>query len=106
MNAVVIQEVRAFLASGRRRQSYVTTQTKTVAVEEKPVPEIGDNELLVKIEYLAVNPTDWKRASIFLVFGGSPILTHRSNRREIHHPWVSSPQHPVASDEANLTPRL
>ena len=71
MNAVVIQEVRAFLASGRHHRCQVTPQNKTVAVEEKPVPEIGDNELLVKTEYLAVNPTDWKRTSN-LAFGVSP----------------------------------
>lgn len=63
MGAVVIQEVRVFRASGHRRPYRATPQTKTVAVEEKPVPEVGDNELLVKVEYVAVNPTDWKRMS-------------------------------------------
>jgi NADPH:quinone reductase-like Zn-dependent oxidoreductase len=31
-------------------------------VEEKPVPGIGDNELLIKVQYVAVNPSDWKSA--------------------------------------------
>lgn len=70
MKAVVVQEVwRAFLVSGIIGADARAIQTKTVAVEEKPVPEIGDNELLVKVECAAVNPTDWKRTS--RVFSGS-----------------------------------
>ena len=43
-------------------------------MEEKPIPEIGDNELLIKVEYAAVNPTDWKRRSRLSVFGENPFF--------------------------------
>jgi len=41
-------------------KAVVVQETKTVVLGEKPVPEIGDNEILIKVEYVAVNPTDWK----------------------------------------------
>ncbi|WWD15642.1 hypothetical protein CI109_100064 [Kwoniella shandongensis] len=34
-----------------------------VSVKEIPVPEIADDEVLVKVEYAAQNPTDWKHAA-------------------------------------------
>ena len=71
MKAVVVQEV-----SRSRLPAPILTytpQTKTVAVEEKPGPEIGDNELLVKVEYAAVNPTDWKRMSHSFTLDEIPI---------------------------------
>ena len=38
-----------FLASGHYRRHQVTTpQTRTIAVEEKQVPDIGGNEPLIK----------------------------------------------------------
>ncbi|KAF9785082.1 hypothetical protein BJ322DRAFT_1020683 [Thelephora terrestris] len=47
-------------------------QTKTVAVEERPTPEIGDNKLLIKVEYAAANPTDRKRTPRLFVFDEPP----------------------------------
>lgn len=36
---------------------------KKATVQEIPVPEIDDDEVLVKVVALAQNPTDWKRTS-------------------------------------------
>ena len=35
----------------------------SVKAEERPIPPVGDNEILVKVAAIAVNPTDWKRTS-------------------------------------------
>ena len=47
----------------RTMKALITQSDKTAKVEEVPVPEIDDNEVLVKVVALAQNPTDWKRAS-------------------------------------------
>ena len=44
-------------------KAFVTQADKTAKVEEIPVPEIDDDEVLVKVTALAQNPTDWKRMS-------------------------------------------
>ena len=36
----------------------------TVKAEERPIPTIGENEILVKVSAIAINPTDWKRMFI------------------------------------------
>ena len=36
----------------------------TIKTEERPIPTVGENEALVKVSAIAVNPTDWKRAFI------------------------------------------
>lgn len=41
-------------------KALITQPDKTAKVEEVPVPEIDDNEVLVKVVALAQNPTDWK----------------------------------------------
>lgn len=33
------------------------------SVKEVPVPQLGENEILVKVEYYAQNPTDWKHTA-------------------------------------------
>ncbi|WWC61459.1 uncharacterized protein I303_104043 [Kwoniella dejecticola CBS 10117] len=38
-------------------------------VRDIPVPEIGDNEVLVKVAYVAQNPTDWKHAAFISLEG-------------------------------------
>nr|XP_019013228.1 uncharacterized protein I206_01293 [Kwoniella pini CBS 10737]OCF52009.1 hypothetical protein I206_01293 [Kwoniella pini CBS 10737] len=38
-------------------------------VKEVPIPEIGENEVLVKVAYVSLNPTDWKHASFVSVDG-------------------------------------
>lgn len=43
-------------------KALITEETKTVKVEEIPVPEIDENDVLVKNEAIALNPTDWKRS--------------------------------------------
>lgn len=45
-------------------KSLITQETKTVAVEEIPVPEIDEDEVLIKNVAIALNPTDWKRMSL------------------------------------------
>ena len=42
-------------------KALVTQSDKTAAVTEVPVPDIDDDEVLVKVTALAQNPTDWKR---------------------------------------------
>jgi len=38
----------------------VVQEGKTVAVHECPIPTLEDNDILVKVEAIAQNPTDWK----------------------------------------------
>ncbi|WRT67069.1 uncharacterized protein IL334_004035 [Kwoniella shivajii] len=40
-----------------------------IAVQEIPVPKLDENEVLVKVEYIAQNPTDWKHAAFVSVPG-------------------------------------
>ena len=35
--------------------------TKEIAVEDVPIPELGPGEVLVKVHATSVNPIDWKR---------------------------------------------
>jgi NADPH:quinone reductase-like Zn-dependent oxidoreductase len=42
------------------RAVIVQTDT-TIRTEERPIPAVGENEILVKVSAIAVNPTDWKR---------------------------------------------
>ena len=44
-------------------RALVTQADKTAKVVEVPVPEIADDEVLVKVVAVAQNPTDWKRMS-------------------------------------------
>jgi len=34
----------------------------TVKTEDRPVPTVGENEILVKVSAIAINPTDWKHS--------------------------------------------
>lgn len=38
-------------------------QNKTNAVQEVPIQTPGENEILVRVKAIAINPTDWKRSS-------------------------------------------
>ncbi|OCF71937.1 enoyl reductase [Kwoniella mangroviensis CBS 8886] len=33
-----------------------------ISIQEKPVPQLEENEVLIKVDYAAQNPTDWKHA--------------------------------------------
>lgn len=44
-------------------QAFVTQADHTARLTEIPVPDIDDEEVLVKVTALAQNPTDWKRTS-------------------------------------------
>ena len=59
-------------------QAFVTQQGKTAQVQEIPVPEIDDNEVLVKTVAVAQNPTDWKCTSTIYVFANYPWLSDAS----------------------------
>lgn len=55
-----------------KMKALITEETKTAKVEEIPVPEIDDDDVLVKTEAIALNPTDWKRSyslRVLLKFG-------------------------------------
>ena len=43
-------------------KAYVTREGHKAAVQEVPVPTIDDDEVLVKVIAVALNPTDWMRA--------------------------------------------
>jgi len=47
-------------------RAVIVQADKTVKTEERPVPTVGENEILVKVFAIAINPTDWKRAYIFV----------------------------------------
>lgn len=62
-----------------KMKALITEETKTAKVEEIPVPEIDDDDddVLVKTEAIALNPTDWKRPyslRVLLKFGLSKLL--------------------------------
>ncbi|KIW00170.1 uncharacterized protein PV09_08212 [Verruconis gallopava] len=42
-------------------RALITKEGKTAGVETVPVPQPGDGEILVKVHYVAQNPTDWKQ---------------------------------------------
>ena len=37
-------------------------QDKTNAVQDLPIQVPGENEVLVEVKAVAINPTDWKRS--------------------------------------------
>ncbi|KZT71136.1 GroES-like protein [Daedalea quercina L-15889] len=41
-------------------KALVVREGKTIAVEDHPVPQLGDDDVLVKVVAVAQNPTDWK----------------------------------------------
>lgn len=45
-------------------RALIVQADKTVKTEERPIPTVGENEILVKVSAIAVNPTDWKRTFI------------------------------------------
>ena len=50
----------------------------TVRTEERPIPTIGENEILVKVSAIAVNPTDWKRTLLSIAIQNTlDARTHR-----------------------------
>merc|ERR1711977_361596 len=42
-------------------RAFITKGNKIAAVENVPIPEPAEGEILVKIHYIAQNPTDWKQ---------------------------------------------
>ncbi|KAK7694089.1 hypothetical protein QCA50_003665 [Cerrena zonata] len=48
------------MAVPTKMQALITKETKSVKVEEILVPEIDDNDVLIKNDAIALNPTDWK----------------------------------------------
>lgn len=44
-------------------RALITQADKTVKVQEVPVPEIDEWEILVKVVAVAQNPTDWQCVS-------------------------------------------
>ncbi|KAH8103529.1 GroES-like protein [Cristinia sonorae] len=50
-------------------KAVITTAEKSIAVQEVPVPEISENEILVKTTAIAQNPADWKLVKYMTVPG-------------------------------------
>ena len=46
----------------KTHRAVIVQADTTVKTEERPIPTVGENEILVKVSAIAVNPTDWKRA--------------------------------------------
>lgn len=51
----------------RTHRAVIVQADKTVKTEERPVPTVGENEILVKVSAIAINPTDWKRMRIHII---------------------------------------
>lgn len=45
----------------KTHRAVIVQADKTTRAEERPIPTVGENEILVKVSALAINPTDWKR---------------------------------------------
>ena len=46
----------------KTHRAVIVQADTTVKTEERPVPTVGENEILIKVSAIAINPTDWKRA--------------------------------------------
>jgi len=46
----------------KTHQAVIVQADTTIKTEERPVPSISDNEILVKVSAIAINPSDWKHA--------------------------------------------
>lgn len=42
-------------------RAVIVQEDATIKTEERPIPTVGENEILVKVSAIAINPTDWKR---------------------------------------------
>ena len=49
-------------------KAQVVQADKTIRIEDKPVPAVGDDEVLARVIAVAQNPTDWKRKSFIPYF--------------------------------------
>lgn len=67
-------------------KALVTQVGLTTKVEEVPVPEINDNEVLVKVVAVALNPTDWKRA--FSSFRETLIILNFATQMWLWRPFL------------------
>lgn len=47
----------------KTHRAVIVQADTTVKTEERLVPTVGENEILVKVSAIAINPTDWKRTS-------------------------------------------
>lgn len=56
MSTTIPQTMKALVAS---------EQKGSATVREVPVPQLDDNEVLIKVQHAAQNPTDWKHEAFF-----------------------------------------
>ncbi|WVQ71505.1 hypothetical protein IAR50_001044 [Cryptococcus sp. DSM 104548] len=50
-------------------KAWVQNDSSALSIQEVPVPELKANQVLVKVQYAAQNPTDWKHAGFLSVPG-------------------------------------
>ena len=48
----------------KTHRAVIVQADMTVMTEERPTPTVDENEILVRVSAIAINPTDWKRTSI------------------------------------------
>ncbi len=73
MQALVLVEVRAKLPDlGVFLMPYYK-QGSQVAIQDHPVPVVGDDDILVKNIAVAQNPTDWKCKPVLWSPSGTPL---------------------------------
>lgn len=68
MKALIIEEVGLRYSGQRHRGVRLTvlfdSQRGRVAIKDHPVPDVADDDILIKTVTVSQNPTDWKRMSL------------------------------------------
>lgn len=72
VKALVVQEVNLQPAWHGHRGTliFVPVQNGTTAVREVPIQTPGENEILVKVKAISINPADWQCSSLSISIGG------------------------------------
>jgi NADPH:quinone reductase-like Zn-dependent oxidoreductase len=56
-------------------RALVVVEKGKVAVNEQPLPKFSDDEILVRVKAVALNPTDWKVRYILRVIFVTHVMT-------------------------------
>ena len=85
-------------------KALVIGNDETASVKEVPVPVIDDDEILVKVVAVALNPTDWKRMSPYTRYYKLCVLIPLLP--DIRDPWQGLVQQPLpCPEDLHLLPR-